>query len=69
MNFLFTLKHIIRLCIFAFCFRNQSEDEHSNSAGKNVSSSHGLAQACEFACNDAKFVNERAKNDIVLLSR
>ncbi|XVF71402.1 hypothetical protein PTKIN_Ptkin12aG0034500 [Pterospermum kingtungense] len=32
-------------------------------------SSQGLAQACRFACNDAKFVNERARNDIVLLSR
>ncbi|KAI4299592.1 hypothetical protein L6164_033036 [Bauhinia variegata] len=29
----------------------------------------GLADACRFVYNDAKFVNERARNDIVLLSR
>ncbi|XP_010274742.1 PREDICTED: uncharacterized protein LOC104609986 [Nelumbo nucifera] len=32
-------------------------------------SSRGLAEACKFVCNDAKYVNERARNDIVLLSR
>ncbi|KAK1258863.1 hypothetical protein QJS04_geneDACA018701 [Acorus gramineus] len=32
-------------------------------------SSQGLAEACRFAYNDAKFVNERARKDIVLLSR
>ncbi|KAK1302583.1 hypothetical protein QJS10_CPB12g00490 [Acorus calamus] len=32
-------------------------------------SSQGLAEACKFAYNDAKFVNERARKDIVLLSR
>ncbi|CAN6451773.1 unnamed protein product [Victoria cruziana] len=31
--------------------------------------SKGLAEACKFACNDAKYVNERARNDIILLSR
>ncbi|XP_058091365.1 senescence-associated protein SPA15, chloroplastic isoform X2 [Magnolia sinica] len=31
--------------------------------------SRGLAEACKFVHNDAKFVNERARNDIVLLSR
>ncbi|KAE9606107.1 hypothetical protein Lalb_Chr10g0104381 [Lupinus albus] len=30
---------------------------------------HGLAEACRFVYNDAKFVNERARNDIILLSR
>ncbi|KAK4801124.1 hypothetical protein SAY86_021611 [Trapa natans] len=34
-----------------------------------VMSSRGLAEACRFIHNDAKFVNERAGNDIVLLSR
>uniref|UniRef100_A0A7N0U5Y8 Uncharacterized protein n=1 Tax=Kalanchoe fedtschenkoi TaxID=63787 RepID=A0A7N0U5Y8_KALFE len=29
----------------------------------------GLADACKFVYNDAKFVNERARNDIFLLSR
>lgn len=28
-----------------------------------------LAEACKYAYNDARFVNERAKNDIYLLSR
>ncbi|KAF8398980.1 hypothetical protein HHK36_014845 [Tetracentron sinense] len=32
-------------------------------------STQGLAEACKFVYNDAKFVNERARNDIVLLSR
>ncbi|KAK9106033.1 hypothetical protein Scep_022877 [Stephania cephalantha] len=32
-------------------------------------SSRGLAEVCRFVYNDAKFVNERARNDIVLLSR
>ena len=35
----------------------------------NIHSFRGLADACRFVCNDAKFVNERARNDIVLLSR
>ncbi|XP_051117509.1 senescence-associated protein AAF, chlorolplastic-like isoform X2 [Andrographis paniculata] len=49
---------------------SQSEDDHSVvGVGKIVPSRNGLAQAHEFACNDAKFVNERAKDDIVLLSR
>ncbi|XP_054789164.1 senescence-associated protein AAF, chlorolplastic-like isoform X2 [Prosopis cineraria] len=38
------------------------KDYHSHS-------SRGLAEACRFVCNDAKFVNERARHDIVLLSR
>ncbi|KAI4339457.1 hypothetical protein MLD38_024400 [Melastoma candidum] len=29
----------------------------------------GLAEACRYVQNDAKFMNERARNDIVLLSR
>ncbi|KAF8034724.1 hypothetical protein BT93_C0897 [Corymbia citriodora subsp. variegata] len=32
-------------------------------------SRQGLAEACRFVQNDAKFVNERARSDIVLLSR
>ncbi|XP_059070800.1 uncharacterized protein LOC131050531 [Cryptomeria japonica] len=32
-------------------------------------SCRGLAKAAKYACNDAKFMNERARNDIVLLSR
>ncbi|CAL0315713.1 unnamed protein product [Lupinus luteus] len=34
-----------------------------------IHSVRGLAEACRFIYNDAKFVNERARNDIVLLSR
>ncbi|PIM97261.1 hypothetical protein CDL12_30270 [Handroanthus impetiginosus] len=45
------------------------EDKHSTESGKNISCSQGLAEACRFVSNDAKFVNERARNDIVLLSR
>ncbi|KAI4307649.1 hypothetical protein L6164_030815 [Bauhinia variegata] len=37
--------------------------------GSCILSGSGLADACKFAVNDAKFVNERARNDIVLLSR
>ncbi|KAL4325941.1 hypothetical protein GQ457_11G004860 [Hibiscus cannabinus] len=48
-----------------------AEDEvgHSVMHGRKIHSSPGLAEACRFVCNDAKFVNERARNDIVLLSR
>ncbi|KAL1308208.1 hypothetical protein HN51_050136 [Arachis hypogaea] len=34
-----------------------------------IHSVRGLAEACKFVHNDAKYVNERARNDIVLLSR
>ncbi|KAL0332821.1 UNVERIFIED_CONTAM: Senescence-associated protein SPA15, chloroplastic [Sesamum calycinum] len=46
-----------------------SGDEHPIETGKNTSSSQGLAEACRFVSNDAKFVNERARSDIILLSR
>ncbi|KAL2241107.1 uncharacterized protein LOC105178220 isoform X2 [Sesamum indicum] len=46
-----------------------SGDEHPTETGKNTSSSQGLAEACRFVSNDAKFVNERARSDIILLSR
>nr|AGT16852.1 hypothetical protein SHCRBa_235_G19_R_50 [Saccharum hybrid cultivar R570] len=36
---------------------------------KSVYASQGLAEACKFVYNDAKFVNERAQSDILLLSR
>ncbi|XWS47554.1 hypothetical protein CRYUN_Cryun14cG0162100 [Craigia yunnanensis] len=47
----------------------EEEVGHSVMPGKTRHSSQGLAEACRFACNDAKFVNERARNDLVLLSR
>ncbi|KAF5737817.1 hypothetical protein HS088_TW13G00708 [Tripterygium wilfordii] len=46
-----------------------TDDEHPIVPGRIISSGQGLAEACKYACNDAKFVNERARNDIVLLSR
>ncbi|KAJ8761242.1 hypothetical protein K2173_001298 [Erythroxylum novogranatense] len=47
----------------------EDEDEHPIILGRIIHSSQGLAEACKFVCNDAKFVNERARNDIILLSR
>ena len=32
-------------------------------------SCRGLANAAKYACSDAKFMNERARNDIILISR
>ncbi|KAH0745222.1 hypothetical protein KY290_006976 [Solanum tuberosum] len=45
------------------------ENDQATTVGKVIPSSQAIAEACKFAYNDAKFVNERAKNDIVLLSR
>lgn len=45
------------------------ENECSLVPERTINSSRGFAEACRFVCNDAKFVNERARNDIVLLSR
>ncbi|KAL9427820.1 hypothetical protein AB3S75_029910 [Citrus x aurantiifolia] len=47
----------------------EDEDEHPVMPGRTIHSSQVLAEACKFVHNDAKFVNERARNDIVLLSR
>ncbi|XP_012077815.1 senescence-associated protein AAF, chlorolplastic isoform X2 [Jatropha curcas] len=47
----------------------EEEDECSIMPGRVIHSSQGLAEACKFVHNDAKFVNERARNDIILLSR
>ncbi|XP_052191576.1 senescence-associated protein AAF, chlorolplastic isoform X3 [Diospyros lotus] len=44
-------------------------DEHPVMPERTMQSSQGLAEACQFVYNDARFVNERARNDIVLLSR
>ncbi|EEF31196.1 senescence-associated protein AAF, chlorolplastic isoform X2 [Ricinus communis] len=45
------------------------EDECSFMPGTIIHSNQGLAEACKFVYNDAKYVNERARNDIILLSR
>ncbi|XVF20599.1 hypothetical protein REPUB_Repub12eG0014500 [Reevesia pubescens] len=47
----------------------EEEVGHTVMHGRTIQLSRGLAEACRFACNDAKFVNERARNDLVLLSR
>lgn len=45
------------------------DDEHPVLPTRTIHPSWGLADACKFVFNDAKYVNERARNDIVLLSR
>lgn len=50
-------------------FCSVQENDQATTVGKVIPSSQAIAEACKFAYNDAKFVNERAKNDIVLLSR
>lgn len=55
-----------------FCIRAQScheDDEHHIRLERTNHPHQRLAEACQFVHNDAKFVNERARNDIVLLSR
>lgn len=66
--------------IFPFC-SSQLMDKHSGGSSsqlcdhkataesKSTYMSQGLAEAFKFVYNDAKFVNERAQNDILLLSR
>ncbi|GER26218.1 senescence-associated protein [Striga asiatica] len=61
-----------RMGHFGDCSNTSSthgEDESSMETVKNISSGLGLAEACKYVSNDAKFVNERARSDIVLLSR
>ncbi|XP_051127096.1 senescence-associated protein SPA15, chloroplastic-like isoform X2 [Andrographis paniculata] len=48
---------------------SQNGADHMNMSWKCICYHTGLAEACRFVSNDAKFVNERARNDIVLLSR
>lgn len=53
-------------------YREQNETNESEDAFmtiETVDSNPGLAEACRYVYNDAKFVNERARNDIILLSR
>ena len=45
------------------------KDENLVVPERIIHSNQGLAVACKFVYNDAKFVNERARNDMVLLSR
>lgn len=50
-------------------FRSQSGDEQHVHPHVIGDTNQALAEACKFAYNDARYVNERAKNDIFLLSR
>ncbi|PRQ45595.1 hypothetical protein RchiOBHm_Chr3g0493131 [Rosa chinensis] len=56
-------------CAEKTCSQIGDEDECQVFPERTISSSQGLTEACKFVHNDAKFVNERARNDIILLSR
>lgn len=62
---LLVCSHDTLLC---FCAHSRGEDE-DHDLYKSKRSIVGLADACKYVYNDAKFVNERARNDIFLLSR
>ncbi|XP_050374272.1 senescence-associated protein AAF, chlorolplastic [Argentina anserina] len=49
--------------------QTREKDTHQVFPERTISSGRGLTEACKFVFNDAKFVNERARNDIILLSR
>ncbi|TVU32266.1 hypothetical protein EJB05_23990 [Eragrostis curvula] len=48
---------------------SQFSEDQAASKQNSTYASQGLAEACKFVYNDAKFVNERAQSDILLLSR
>nr|XP_051194124.1 senescence-associated protein OSA15, chloroplastic isoform X3 [Lolium perenne] len=48
---------------------SQFSDDQVAAQKKSLYSIQGLSKACQFVYNDAKFVNERAQSDILLLSR
>ena len=61
-------------CVCCGDFKQHSRGNPQFSANqvpskKSAYGSQGLAEACKFVYNDAKFVNERAQSDILLLSR
>ncbi|KAI7752082.1 hypothetical protein M8C21_008383 [Ambrosia artemisiifolia] len=49
--------------------RTQGRNGQHIHPGRINDRNQALAEACKFAYNDARYVNERARNDIVLLSR
>ena len=51
------------------CCRTEGGDGQHIHPERNGVTNQALAEACKFAYNDARFVNERARNDIFLLSR
>lgn len=48
---------------------DEKDNQKSSGGQKLASTNQGLADAYKYAYNDAKLVNERARQDIVLLSR
>nr|GEW42976.1 senescence-associated protein SPA15, chloroplastic isoform X2 [Tanacetum cinerariifolium] len=50
-------------------FRTQGGDRQHIHPVRIGDTNQALAEACKFAYNDARYVNERAKSDIILLSR
>lgn len=51
------------------CSENFSKTQHGEEPEGFGDKNKALAEACKFAYNDARYVNERAKNDMYLLSR
>ncbi|KAJ3686071.1 hypothetical protein LUZ61_015235 [Rhynchospora tenuis] len=51
------------------CIDSRENDTKSKEKIRRNYSNRGLAEACRFVYNDAKFVNERAQSDISLLSK
>lgn len=66
---LFKKKLILHLCFLLRIRGKQVEDEHPVRPVKLGPANQGLSEACKYVYNDAKYVNERARNDIVLLSQ
>lgn len=55
--------------LFFSAQNGDGEDEYPVLPQRTINSFKGLAEACKFVYNDAKYVNERARSDMVLLSR
>lgn len=60
---------LIYRCFLLHIRGQQVEDEHPVRPVKIDPSNQGLSEACKYVYNDAKYMNERARNDIVLLSQ
>lgn len=59
----------IALTSHVYCFSELLENEKTGGYGTQVCDQDGRICTCSIVYNDAKYVNERARNDIVLLSR
>ncbi|WOK97716.1 hypothetical protein Cni_G06424 [Canna indica] len=51
------------------CTTISEDSDHPEDRQSGGYAPHRLAEACRFVFNDAKYVNERARSDIILLSR